>query len=780
MFRLNYILALVFLFTWNNVLGQNIQVDAVTYSSQQLVEDFLINSGCIQNIQVTNTASGIFGGTEKSFGYFDANGSAFPFSSGIVMSTGKLRNVPGPNTNLSDDDAPGWTGDQDLETALGINNTTNATVIEFDFTTNADNISFRYLFASEEYQEGSPNTCLYSDAFAFLIKPIGGTYENIALVPGTNTPVLVTTVHSGIAGSCPPINEGFFEGYNGANVPINFNGQTKVLTAQTSVIPNQAYHIKLVIADEQNYRFDSAVFIEANSFNISANLGPDRSFRTENPLCDTETLVLDATPTTNTPLSFIWFQDGVLLPAETGPQITVSTAGEYSVALDFGGGCIATDAVLIEYSTNPIVQNVDFFQCEPMANGIAVFNLNDAIPNITIGDSSLRSVGFYTNLNDAQNGTNPIPNPVDYTNISADEVVYARISSEFGCTSIATITLKTTTNTLPPYYLVECSNSENNEFANFDLTDATSAINTDLGGNFTIQYFEEYEDAISVENILPTNFTNTESNFQILFIRISGDEGCLGISTLELTVIPTPQLGEAIDYTYCLDRFPETITIVSGVLGNPNDYTYLWSTGEITPTIEINSAENYTVTITQTTQANGINHNCSITNTITVSASELATFTYEITGNYGNQNIIITPIGIGDYVFALDDENGAYQESPIFENVRGGVHFIYVKDLKGCGIASQRIFVLDFPKFFTPNDDGFHDYWQILGLNSEDIQIKNIEIFDRYSVLIKTLNPTSRGWDGTFNGKLLASSDYWFVAYFTDGSEYRNHFTLKR
>ena len=85
-----------------------------------------------------------------------------------------------PNTSLSDDDAPGWGGDQDLEDILGVSNTTNATVLEFDFTPNANIIQFRYIFASEEYQENDSSTCIYSDVFAFLIKPQGGNYTNIA------------------------------------------------------------------------------------------------------------------------------------------------------------------------------------------------------------------------------------------------------------------------------------------------------------------------------------------------------------------------------------------------------------------------------------------------------------------------------------------------------------------------------------------------------------------------------------------------------------------------
>src|SRR5690606_25238248 len=246
-------------------------------------------------------------------------------------------------------DAPGWNGDQDVETALNISNTTNATIIEFDFVPNADNIRFRYLFASEEYQEGDPNTCIYSDAFAFLIQPIGGTYNNIALVPGTNTSVLVTTVHSGIPGSCPPINETYFEGWNGPNVPINFNGQTKILIAETPVTVNQAYHIKLVIADEANYRYDSAVFLEGGSFNIAANLGPDRSFITNNPLCENESYILDATPQGTTPLGYKWYKDGILITGETSAQLTVTTAGIYKVEIDYA--TIALPQMKFSFST---------------------------------------------------------------------------------------------------------------------------------------------------------------------------------------------------------------------------------------------------------------------------------------------------------------------------------------------------------------------------------------------------------------------------------------------
>ena len=246
----------------NLVSSQNVTTDWTTYSAQQLIEDVLIGNSCIGNVNVTNVVGGNFSTNDLSYGYFDSNGSSFPFQSGIVLSTGKLSNVNGPNTTLSDDDANNWNGDPDLEQILNETNTLNATIIEFEFTAPANQISFRYLFASEEYQEGNSSTCQYSDLFGFLIRPTGTQqYENIALVPNTNTPVKVTTVHPGIPGACQEENQAYFGSWNNSNAPINFNGQTAVLTAIANTTPNQTYEVKLVIADEQNYRYDSAVFL---------------------------------------------------------------------------------------------------------------------------------------------------------------------------------------------------------------------------------------------------------------------------------------------------------------------------------------------------------------------------------------------------------------------------------------------------------------------------------------------------------------------------------------
>lgn len=763
-------------------IAQNIQVSTNTFTPQELVEDLLINSGCIQNIQVTNTVGGNFSGTDESYGYFNANGSTFPFAEGIVLSTGRLSNVPGPNNSLSDDDAPGWIGDTDLEIALNVSNTTNATILEFDFIPNADNVRFRYLFASEEYQEGDPNTCRFSDAFAFLIRPVGGDYTNIALVPGTQTPVLVTTVHPEIPGGCPAINETYFGSFNGVDVPINFNGQTTILTAESPVIPNQPYHIKLVIADEENFRFDSAVFLEANSFNISANLGDDRSFVNGNPICFDEPFTLDATPTNLTPDGYQWFKNGVL-QAETSGQfdVTMNETATYSVEVDYGNGCFGNDEIVIDYTDEIIATNAELFQCEEISDGIAFFNLFDIAGVVTSTDNTLIIENFYTRRQDAEIAFDPIPNPTNYTNPTPNQVVFVRVENPFGCFDIASVILRTTTNTFGPYELSACSDMDNPNRATYDLTEITTQIENEVTTNVDVSYHRTVRDAVNADNVLPLVYTQNEAGAQQIYARVSGMTGCEGIAEITLTIVPTPQFEAQEAVVYCIDTFPETVPISSGVIGDTTDFTYLWNIGETTETIAINAAGTYTVEVTRTETIGGITYTCSATNTIVVTESEIPQFTGEVTPGFGNESTItVTVMGIGDYEFALDDANGFYQDSNVFTNVLGGVHTVYVRDKNGCGIASATVYVLDFPQFVTPNNDGFHDTWQVSGLNMGNLQINRVTIFDRYGKLLTVLSPNDTGWDGTYNGAPVPSSDYWFVAYFEGGGSYRSHFTLKR
>ncbi|NJB37366.1 T9SS type B sorting domain-containing protein [Croceivirga sp. JEA036] len=140
--------------------------------------------------------------------------------------------------------------------------------------------------------------------------------------------------------------------------------------------------------------------------------------------------------------------------------------------------------------------------------------------------------------------------------------------------------------------------------------------------------------------------------------------------------------------------------------------------------------------------------------------------------------------GTGDYEYAIN--GGEFQDSPVFLDVPPGENTIIINDKNGCGTTEPLPFlVIGYPKFFTPNGDFAHDTWMVLGMSQLDSAV--LYIFDRYGKLLKQLGPADAGWDGTFNGRPLPSSDYWFKLEYNQNEEsvlvaktVRNHFSLLR
>jgi gliding motility-associated-like protein len=212
-----------------------------------------------------------------------------------------------------------------------------------------------------------------------------------------------------------------------------------------------------------------------------------------------------------------------------------------------------------------------------------------------------------------------------------------------------------------------------------------------------------------------------------------------------------------------------------------SDYSYVWTfngnaiAGETNYTLTVNTAGLYTVKVTNT-------QGCFRTRTFTVVASDKANITDVKIVNLAESNSITVSVAasLGDYVYALDDENGSYQTDNVFTNVSAGIHTIYVKDLNGCGIKRKEVSVLGIPNFFTPNDDDYNDYWNIKGVNASFNTNTIIYIFDRYGKLIKQISPLTQGWDGKFNGQPMPATDYWYSIQLEDGRVEKGHFSLKR
>jgi gliding motility-associated-like protein len=310
-----------------------------------------------------------------------------------------------------------------------------------------------------------------------------------------------------------------------------------------------------------------------------------------------------------------------------------------------------------------------------------------------------------------------------------------------------------------------------------DLNDGSETIdlssyNTNLIFNTSNCTYEYYSSLSGATNQTNSELITTLTNYNLtvglhtIYVRITSNNGCHQIVQLNLTLVSKPILTIP-DIVPICER--SSVTIDAGFGFD----SYSWSTGSILQTITVLQAGNYSVTVTK----NHGNILCSSSKNFTVVSSNVATITNIETQDWTDTENIITvnTAGFGDYEFSIDGIN--YQNSNVFSGLNSGAYTVYVRDINGCGITKDDIFLLMYPKFFTPNGDGYNDNWRIK-FSFFEPGLK-VNIFDRYGKFIKELNH-STSWDGKYNGNELPSSDYWFVVTRASGKEYRGHFTLKR
>jgi gliding motility-associated-like protein len=302
-----------------------------------------------------------------------------------------------------------------------------------------------------------------------------------------------------------------------------------------------------------------------------------------------------------------------------------------------------------------------------------------------------------------------------------------------------------------------------------DLSAYATTITTDATA--VLSYYTTLLDA---ENQSATNEIVNPSSYTLgigtttLYARVDSADLCYQIATLTLTVYEAPQIAVADQVAIC-ESSSTTLDAGSGFA------SYLWSTGETTQVITITTIGSYWVTVTQ----NNVTITCSATQYFEAIASNVATIsTVDVVDWTDNQNSITVHLessSIGDYEYSLD--NYTYQDSNVFTNLISGLYTVYVRDKNGCGSTTQEVYILNYPKFSTPNGDGYNDTWSVQ-LGETDTELTT-EIFDRYGKLLKVLNATS-SWDGTYNGYQMPSTDYWFVVHRSNGKVYKGHFAMKR
>ncbi|MBU2928992.1 T9SS type B sorting domain-containing protein [Winogradskyella psychrotolerans] len=540
------ILLFLFLFAYiYNSYAQQITTDN-SQQPNELIQN-LVGSDCIT---VNNISSPINGSINNivSFGSFDSNGTNFPLQNGIILSTGRVSSAGDPQNpqDLNEGNIE-WATDSDIQDVLNIDQTLNATAIQFDFSSPNNFISFNYLFASDEYQQEYP--CNFQDVFAILIRRAGTSdpYVNMALVPETSTEISTNTIHPNITGFCDAQNEAYFRGYNSGDT--NFNGSTEVLTARADILPNETYQIKMIIADHIDQRFDSAVFIAADGFGNSINLGPDQS------VCGTDhTLNADI----NNPAAiYTWFLNGNPISGQTNSSIDITDSGTYDVEIEIpanSGDCIITDSITIEIIPFQDAAPIEtWLVCNPFgSDGTYDFDFTEKNDEIYANLPSTNYViSYHLTIDDAQNNSNAINHL--YQNTDQIETIFVRIESLSGdCLQIGLFDIVVSDSPDMLEYTIDVCNGELVEIVFNDLNYLGTVVsNFDL--NTTVYFYLTEDDAINIENEI-TEFPSLIDEPDLFYARILSDSStCPTIVPIHIDYIPETDLGiENYIYNLCM------------------------------------------------------------------------------------------------------------------------------------------------------------------------------------------------------------------------------------
>ncbi|WP_298546663.1 T9SS type B sorting domain-containing protein [uncultured Aquimarina sp.] len=545
-----------------------------------------------------------------------------------------------------------------------------------------------------------------------------------------------------------------------------------------------------------------------DTFTLTANLGPPIITPTPFVLCDNnddsddangfvsfllsnkDTEILNGLDPTDYTLTYHTSQTdadaGTGIIDKTTPYTNTSNPQTIFVRVQENTGlfCLSTISFELQVDPLPIANPSSLIQCDEYndpTDGITLFNLNEAVDQIT-GGTTDRTVTFFEDLTSANTGAPSITNTDTYQNVTTNQQLFVRVTDNVNnCFRISTLDLQVSVTSANNAFLSICDDDGIEDgFRAFDLTQANAQVLFGIATpNLSVVYYETINDALSESNAITmyTNSTPGTQGVDIVYARIEDNlNQCFGINQVQLFVNPLPDIEELDEAFLCEGS---SVIIDSGLeSGNPNDFDYLWSTGEITERITVTTAMDYTVTVTN--QLTG----CFRDRTVTVIESSIATLLPPtILDASDNNTVTINYTGSGDYEFAIA-YNGSnirtYQDSPTFTNVPSGFHTIYVRDKNGCGEVTQDISVVGFPKYFTPNGDGFHETWNVEGISSQVLGNSIIYIFDRSGKLLKQLTPSGNGWDGTYGGRLMPSSQYWFQVKLSDGRICKGSFSLIR
>ena len=408
----------------------------------------------------------------------------------------------------------------------------------------------------------------------------------------------------------------------------------------------------------------------------------------------------------------------------------------------------------------------DLIGCDENGDGISEYFDISNIESTILGNQSGMDVSYFDSKGNNIIPTNPFTNTVPF-----QEVLTVRLTHPFTqCFAETKLILKTSSkpqiNTPKDVYACD----EGGGTSTFNL----SSIENDIVGNqnnLRVYYYDVLGNEIT--NSITSNFQNTEAWSQTIYVKVENALSNLCVSETRFNVIVNELPEVDIENEYFLCNLEPSLEIEV----NSNFESYVWSFEDGTVI-----SNNYNVTLINsgnyTLKVDEIKNSiiCENIYNFKLIRSVLPTIEEVKFKEFSDENFIkIVASGDGDFEYSID--GSSYQDSNLFDNVLGGIYMVYVRDKFGCGQDSQEVTIIDYPKYFTPNNDGVNDTWQIKGIIGFPKAL--IYIYDRYGKLLKQISPKGNGWNGFFNGSKMLPADYWFTVSLEDKRSFTGHFTLK-
>ncbi len=514
-YHMKKILLLVFIISINTIQAQlAVGNDALTPA--EYVQNYLLGNGItVSNIKFNGTTAAANTIVDQ-VGKFSNGNTSVGISNGLILSTGNALVAEGPNdlSGASLAAANPTVGDPDLA-MLTTSAVKNTAIIEFDFVPIGQNLTFNFVFASEEYLEFVNSS--FNDVFGFFISgpgitgPYSGNAKNLAVLPTTTTPITINTINN-VLNSDYYINNGTGSTPN-VNFGTQYDGHTKVLPATTTVQCGETYHIKIAIANVSDNAYDSAVFLEANSFHADQVINLPNDLLVSNGLAPCYGTTQNICTGLSNSILHEWSLNGVLIPGATGPCVPINQPGQLCVTVyPMGNSCPTTQCINVEFAAPMIFTNPNnLTAC--LGSTYNLTSNNSTILNGLIASGYV--ISYYHNQADAQNWANPISNNTNYLGTSG-EIIWAGIKKiATGCIEARSFVLNTDTvnTTIAPVF-----NSVGPYYQNATPDSLSTTSNNGIVGTWSPAI-------ISTTTLGTQTYTFTPNAGQ-----------CAGVSTLEVTI----------------------------------------------------------------------------------------------------------------------------------------------------------------------------------------------------------------------------------------------------